>query len=253
LTENPLIVDDDDDDENHLTVRSSHISCQMIVDNPELGCENTDKNTGGAHVDEVAVTPDLDDAAMLQCDNHPAIATSTFSSPKIPESDNGAPFNGERQLYSPLQEDSIASPSGKRSRSLSGSDRADGRGSDWVFDVFAEDDSGTEGDGSPPSKRARSSSRPLEAAENRTSVAVAVKGAQVSGSAHGDGPPRGDQRSKVHQIVGESRSEYEVTAFTKLWLPKTSVDPKLVRKYRAEHRVATRVRTRWSSRLRNRR
>lgn len=33
-----------------------------------------------------------------------------------------------------------------------------------------------------------------------------------------------------------------------MWLPKALVDPKLKRKYRAEKRAATRVRTRWSSR-----
>jgi hypothetical protein len=86
----------------------------------------------------------------------------------------------------------------------------------------------------------------LEAAENRTPVAVAVtvEGVQMSGSAHGDRPPQGDQAYEVHQVVGESGSEYKVTAFTKLRLPKTSVDPKLVRKYQAERRAATRVRTR---------
>jgi hypothetical protein len=74
-----------------------------------------------------------------------------------------------------------------------------------------------------------------------------VKGTQKCGSA------QGDQEYEVHKVVGELRSEYEVTVLIKMWLPKALVDPKLVRKYRAEQRVATRVRTRWSSRLRNRR
>jgi hypothetical protein len=91
----------------------------------------------------------------------------------------------------------------------------------------------------------------LEATEKQMPVVVTVKDVQISGSAHSDGPLRGDQGCKVQQIVGESGSEYEVTALTKLWLPKVSVDAKLVRKYRAEHRAATRVRTRWSSRLQN--
>jgi hypothetical protein len=95
--------------------------------------------------------------------------------------------------------------------------------SDWVFDVFAEDDGGTEGDGSPASKRGRYSPRPL--------AAVAEKSAQVPSSAHGDRPPQGDQVYEVHQIVGESGLEYKVTAFIKIWLPKVSVDLKLVRKY----------------------
>jgi hypothetical protein len=38
----------------------------------------------------------------------------------------------------------------------------------------AENDSGTEGDGSPLSKRVRSSLPPLEAAENRSTPAVTV-------------------------------------------------------------------------------
>jgi hypothetical protein len=162
-------------------------------------------------------------------------------------------IDGERHLHPSLQGDSIASPSGKRSRRLSGSDRADGRGSDWVFDVFAEDDTGTDGDSSPSSKRVRSSSRPSEAAENRPPPAAAVKGIQMPGSTCDDQPPRGDQEYEVHQVVGEPGSEYEVTALTKMWLPKASVDLKLVRKYRAEQRTATWVPTRWSSRLRNRR
>jgi hypothetical protein len=51
-----------------------------------------------------------------------------------------------------MQGDPIPGPSGKRSRSLSGSGRANDRDSDWVFNVFAEDDGGTEGDGSPSLK-----------------------------------------------------------------------------------------------------
>ena len=179
-------MDDDDDDndgEVHQTVRSSHTSCQITVDNPELGCESMDANAGGAHVGEVAATPDLDDVAMLQCDNHSTTATSTSSFPKISESDNRVILDGERQLHLPLQGDSIASPSGKRGRSLSGSGQAGGRGSDWVFDVFAEDDSGTEGDGSPPSKRVRYSSWLLEVTEKQMPVVVEVKDVQISGSA----------------------------------------------------------------------
>jgi hypothetical protein len=37
--EGDIVVDDDDDREVHLTVRSSHTSCQMTVDNSELRCE----------------------------------------------------------------------------------------------------------------------------------------------------------------------------------------------------------------------
>ena len=170
-----------------------------------------------------------------------------------------ATLDEKRQLNPSVQGDLIPSPSGKRSHSLSRSGRAEGRGNDWVFDIFAEDDGETEGDRSPPSKRARSSPPPLKAAENKAlpAPAVTVKGVQVPGSAHGDRPPWGDQeyqihQYQIHQIVGESGLEYEVTAVTKIWLPKTSVGPKLVRKYRAEQKAATRVQTRRSSRLQNR-
>jgi hypothetical protein len=52
--------------------------------------------------------------------------------------------------------------------------------------------------------------------------------------AYADRSPQGDQEYKVHQVVGESGSGYEITAFTKMWLPKASMDPKLERKYWAE-------------------
>ena len=240
MTENPIVIDDDEDSD--LTAQSNHTSPQMTVDDPGVGCENTDGDTGGAaHTGDGVADSDPDSTAMSQGDDRSAIATSGPFSPEIPESDSAATWDEE------MQGDPTPSPSGKRSRSLSGSGRPNGRGSDWVFDVFADDD------GSPPSKRARSSPPPLKAAANRPSpaAAVTVEGVQMPGSAHVDQSPRGDQEYEVHQIVGESGLEYEVTAFTRLWLPKTSVEPKLVRKYRAEQRAATRVRTRWSSRLQN--
>jgi hypothetical protein len=224
----------------------------MTVDDPVMGCKNTNGDTGGAaHTGEGVADSDPDDAAMPQSDDRLVIATSTFFSPEIPESDGGATLEEERQLHPSVQGDSIVSLPGKRSRSLSGSNRADGRGSDWVFDVFAEGDSGGEGDGSPSSKRARSSLRPSEVTENQPRPAAAVKGVQMPGSAYDDRSPPGDQGYEVHQVVGECGSGYEVTALTRIWLPKASVHPKLVRKYRAEQRETTRVRTRWSSRLQN--
>ena len=39
--------------------------------------------------------------------------------------------------------------------------------------------------------------------------------------------------------------EYEVSVQRTLWLPRATLDTKLVRRYKAEHRAATRVRTRW--------
>ena len=222
----------------------------MTVNDPRVGDENTDGDADVAvHTGEGVNNSDPDDAAIPRSNDRSAIATSTFFSLEILKSDNGATLEEERQLHSSVQGDSIVSLPGKRSRSLSGSNRADNRGSDWVFDVFVEDDSGGEGDDSPSSKRARSSPPPSEVTENQPRPAAAVKSVQMPGSAYDDRSPSGDQEYEVHQVVGESGSGYEVTALTKIWLPKASVHPKLVRKYRAEQRAATRVRTRWSSRL----
>jgi hypothetical protein len=94
--------------------------------------------------------------------------------------------------------------------------QTDGCGSDWVFDVFAKDDSGTEGGGLPPLKRVRSSPFPLTAVENRSSpaAAVAAEGVEVLENAHGGRWTRGDKEYDVHQIVGKSELEYEVKAAT---------------------------------------
>jgi hypothetical protein len=58
---------------------------------------------------------------------------------------------------------------------------------------------------------------------------------------------------QAQRIVGERQTpsglEYEVSLEKTLWLPKATLDTKLVRRYRAEQRAVTRVRTRWSSRL----
>ena len=58
---------------------------------------------------------------------------------------------------------------------------------------------------------------------------------------------------QAQRIIGERQTpsglEYEVSLEKTLWLPKVTLDTKLVRRYRAEQRAATRVRTRWSSRL----
>jgi hypothetical protein len=157
----------------------------MTVEDQGFGGENTDRDAGGAvHKGEGVSNSDLDDAAMLQCDNRSATATSTTCTP---ESDSGATLDEERWLHPPLPGESIVSPCGERSRSPSGSDRAYGSGRDWVFDVFAEDDSGTKGVGSPSSKRARSSSRRSEAAEKPPSQGSAFRclGAHVTTDDHG--------------------------------------------------------------------
>ena len=58
---------------------------------------------------------------------------------------------------------------------------------------------------------------------------------------------------QAQRIIGERQTpsglEYEVSLEKTLWLPKATLDTKLVRRYRADQRAATRVRTRWPSRL----
>jgi hypothetical protein len=118
----------------------------MTVNDPGVEGMNTDGDVSGAtHTGEGVADSDSDDAAMPQDDNCSAIATSAAFSLEIPESDCATTLDEERQFSPSMQADPTPSPSGKGSRSLSGSGRADGRGSDWVFDVFAEGDGGTEG------------------------------------------------------------------------------------------------------------
>jgi hypothetical protein len=81
-------------------------------------------------MNKAVVNLDLDDAAILQRDNRSAIAISPSFSSEIPESDSRVILDEERQLYPSGPEDSTSSPSGKRSRSLNGSDQTDGRSTD---------------------------------------------------------------------------------------------------------------------------
>jgi hypothetical protein len=226
----------------------------MTINDPGVEGENTDGHVGGAaHTGEGVANSDPDDAAMSQSDDRLGMTTPASFSPEIPESDSATTLDEKRRPNPSMQRDSTPIPCGRRSRSLSVSVQAGGCSSEWVFNVFAEDDSGAEGDGLPPSKRVRRSLPPSKAANSKSSpaAAVVVEGVQLPGSAHGDRPPRDDQEYRVQQIIGESGLEYEVTAVTKIWLPKASVDPKLVRKFRAEQRTATRAQTRRSSRLEN--
>ncbi len=249
-----LIIVNDDDEHCDPIDQFKHTSRQMAVNGPGVKSKNTDQDTDeAAYMGEGAVNSNLDEL-ISQGDDRSAIIILASFAPEIPEDDDGATLNEKEQFDLSVQEDSIAKASGKRSRSLSGPGQADDHGSGWIFDIFAEDDGGAKVDGSPASKRARSSSRPLETVENGlspTAAALTEEYVQVPGSAHDDRPPQGDQEYEVHRIVGESGSEYEVTALTKIRLPKASVDPKLVRKYRVEQRAATRIPTRRSSRLRN--
>ena len=51
----------------------------------------------------------------------------------------------------------------------------------------------------------------------------------------------------VDQQLTPSGLEYEVSVVKTLWLPRATLDTKLVRRYRAKQRAATKVRTRRSS------
>jgi hypothetical protein len=106
-------------------------------------------------------------------------------------------------------------------------------------DVFAEDENGLVNNGQPPAKRPRRAS-------------------SASSSVRPEDPNRkeemsGDHEWQAQRIVGERQTpsglEYEARVEKTVWLPRAALHTKLVRRYRAEQRAATRVRTRWSSRL----
>ena len=60
-----------------------HTLHQTTVDNPGIGDQNTDRDAGdAAYVGEVVTDSDLDDAAILQCENRLAIAISASSLPQ---------------------------------------------------------------------------------------------------------------------------------------------------------------------------
>ena len=123
-----------------------------------------------------------------------------------------------------------------------------------MFDVFTEDDDVLVSEGQPPAKRrrrAQSASSSVHPGDVRTPLVVNSRH-DVAGLKHG-GVMSDDHEWQAQRIVGERQTssglEYEVSVQKTLWLPRATLDTKLVRKYRAEHRAATRVRTRWSSRL----
>jgi hypothetical protein len=136
-------------------------------------------------------------------------------------------------------------------------DVADKRPRPFVFDVFAENDDELINNGQPPAKRRRrasSASSSVRTEQARTPPVINLS--------HDVELPAGFTRKEetmeghewqAQRIVGERQTpsglEYEVRLEKTLWLPKATLDTKLMRRYRAEQRAATRVRTRWSSRL----
>ena len=127
----------------------------------------------------------------------------------------------------------------------------------FVFDIFTEDDDVLVSEGQPLAKRrrrAQSAPSSVHPGEARTPLVV--------NSQHDVGPymdlkhggvMSDDHEWQAQRIIGERQTssglEYEVSVQKTLWLPRTTLDTKLV-KYGAEHQAATRVRTRWSLRLR---
>jgi hypothetical protein len=126
-----------------------------------------------------------------------------------------------------------------------------------VFDVFAEDDDELVNDGQPSAKRRRRASSASSSVRTEQARTPPVVNLPHDVELHA-GFTRKEETMEGHEwqaqrIVGERQTpsglEYEVSLEKTLWLPKATLDTKLVRRYRAEQRAATRVRTRWSSRL----
>jgi hypothetical protein len=100
-----------------------------------------------------------------------------------------------------------------------------------VFDVFTEDENGLVNNGQPPAKRLRRAS-------------------SASSSVRPEDLNRKEEMLDRHEwqaqhIVGERQTlsglEYEVRVEKTVWLPRATLHTRLVRRYRAEQRAATRV------------
>jgi hypothetical protein len=110
--------------------------------------KNTDRDTANTTYKSKSIAnSNLDSTVILTYNDRLVITISTSFSPKDSESDNKAILDKKRQLYLLLLGNSIASPPGKQSHSLSGLYQADGCSSNWVFNVFTKDNSRIEGDG----------------------------------------------------------------------------------------------------------
>src|SRR3954454_7383662 len=109
---------------------------------------------------------------------------------------------------------------------------------------------------SPPEKkrrRAQSASSSVHPGEFQTPLVVNSRHDGLYADLKHGGVMSDDHEWQAQRIVGErqtsSELEYEVSVQKTLWLSRATLDTKLVGRYRAEHRAATRVCTRWSSRL----
>jgi hypothetical protein len=128
----------------------------------------------------------------------------------------------------------------------------------FVFDVFAEDDDCLVSAVQPRAKRRRrasSASLWVRTGQAPTPLVVNLShdvGLEEVSDLNWEETLDGHEW-QARRIIGERQTpsgpEYEVSVEKTLWLPRTTIHNKLVRRYRAEQRAATRVRTRWSSRL----
>jgi len=136
-------------------------------------------------------------------------------------------------------------------------DAADQYPRSLVFDGFAEDDDRLAHGDRPPSKRRRRA--PTASSSVRTKQ---VRTPLVVNLPHGVGLnadfTRGEwlwtvESGSLSTLPASDRRRrgcITKSAFKKtLWLPRATVNMKLVRRYNAEQRAAARVRTSWSSRL----
>jgi hypothetical protein len=110
-------------------------------------------------------------------------------------------------------------------------------------------------DGQPPAKRRRRASSATSSARPGEVWTPLVVASPHDAGLYTDLKREmlDNQEWQAQRIIGERQTpsglEYEVSVEKTLWLPRAALDVKLVRRFRAGQRAATRVRTRWSSRL----
>jgi hypothetical protein len=120
-----------------------------------------------------------------------------------------------------------------------------------VFDVFAKDNDGLVNDGQPPAKRRRRASYAASSVRPGEVWTPLVVASPHDAGLYTDLNREGmldDYEWHAQRIVGERQApsglEDEVSVEKTLWLPRAALDVKLVRRFRAEQRAATRVCTR---------
>ena len=183
-------------------------------------------NVSCTQIDRVVAPSDQHEALMRHARDTWDTATAQSASPEIADSNNGR--TGD-----------------------------DGAGKHPLFDVFAEDNDGLVNDGQSPAKRRRRASSAASSVCSEEVWTPLVVVSPHDAGLYTDLNPEemlDDHEWQAQRIVGERQTpsglQYEVSVEKTLWLPRAALDVKLVRMFRAQQRAATRVRTRWSSRLR---